>query len=50
MSDANFPSILVSRRGTKQARTDKENYFDKSFICISIQTKELYKPLHFIIK
>ena len=35
MSDANFPSILVSKRGKAQTRTNKENVFDKSFIGVA---------------
>lgn len=35
MTDANFPSMLVSKRGKAQTRTDKENVFDKSFIGVA---------------
>ena len=35
MSGANFPTILVSKRGTAQTRTDKENVFDKYFIGVA---------------
>ena len=35
MTDANFPSILVSKRGKAQTRTDKENFFDKTFIGVA---------------
>lgn len=35
MSGANFPTILVSKRGMAQARTDKENVFDKYFIGVA---------------
>jgi len=34
-TDAAFPSILVSKRGVAQARTDKENVFDKVFIGVA---------------
>ena len=32
---ATFPSILVSKRGTKQSRLDTENVFDKFFIGVA---------------
>lgn len=36
MSNANFPSVLVSKCGTAQSRTDKENVFDKAFIGVAV--------------
>ncbi|MBQ6843160.1 MAG: metallophosphoesterase [Agathobacter sp.] len=35
LADANFASILVSKRGTAQICTDKENVFDKHFIGVA---------------
>lgn len=35
MSNATFPTILVSKRGVEQPRTDKENVFDKVFIGVA---------------
>lgn len=32
ISGANFPTVLVSKRGSSQIRNDKENVFDKAFI------------------
>ena len=42
LADANFPSILVSKRGTTQSCTDDENVFDKHFIGVaaSVEGKE----------
>ena len=34
-----FPSILVSKRGTSQSRTNKENVFDKYFIGVAASVK-----------
>ena len=33
--ESTFPTILVSKRGTSQALTDSENYFDKIFIGVA---------------
>ena len=35
MTDANFPSVLVSKRGKSQPRTDKENVFGQTFIGVA---------------
>ena len=35
LSESNFPTILVSKRGTSQLLTDEENYFDKVFIGVA---------------
>lgn len=35
LADANFASILVSKRGTAQICTEKENVFDKHFIGVA---------------
>ncbi len=42
LADANFASILVSKRGTTQICTDEENVFDKHFIglAVSVDDKE----------
>ena len=47
MSDANFPSILVSKRGTEQIQTNKENYFDKSFIGVAASVEKTETILRF---
>lgn len=35
LADANFASILVSKRGTAQITTEKENVFDKYFVGVA---------------
>ena len=35
LADANFPSILVSKRGMAQICSNKENVFDKHFIGVA---------------
>lgn len=39
MTDANFPSVLVSKRGSSQSRTDKENVFDQTFIGVAVSVE-----------
>lgn len=39
MTGANFPSVLVSKRGQTQTRTDKEHVFDKFFIGVAASVK-----------
>lgn len=40
LADATFPSILVSKRGTAQICSDKENVFDKHFIGVAASVNE----------
>lgn len=40
MSEATFPTILVSKRGISQLRTDKENVFDKVFIGVAASVED----------
>lgn len=40
MLDANFPTILVSKRGVSQLCTDKENVFDSVFIGVAACVEE----------
>ena len=34
--ETNFPTVLVSKRGTSQLLSEKENYFDKVFIGVAV--------------
>lgn len=40
MSDANFPTILVSKRGQQQLLSNKENVFGKYFIGVAASAKD----------
>lgn len=47
MSDANFPSILVSKRGQEQLISEKENVFGKYFIGVAASVEGSETTLRF---
>ena len=47
MSNANFPSILVSKRGQSQIFSDEENVFGKHFIGVIASMQEGKTDLSF---